>query len=205
MITTSTEYHEKLWLIQNQNFPKKAILPKAEKIYHIDLKTRKIDSPEFLSVQKDHSAESIYFSIPRYMDYMDLAETVCIIQYRLKDGTVGIYHVPFYDITSQNQYGNEKIIFPWLLSGEATALSGPIEYSMRFFRIENLSTSETEKKFKFLYNLNTLPATSTILYGMDVQTEDITGKFDIEPTIYDAILAALSEMQRQDIYWIEMK
>jgi hypothetical protein len=93
------------------------------------------------------------------MDYIDLAETTCIIQYKLSDGTVGIYPVPFYDITTQNEYGNEKIIFPWLLSGEATSLSGSIEYSMRFYKIENIS-SDTEKKFKFLYSLNILPATS---------------------------------------------
>ena len=205
MITSSTEYDEKLWLIQNNNFPRKAVLPYAEKIYEIDLKTRKIDSPEFLSVQKDHSAESIYFSVPRYVDYMDLSEVACIIQYRLVDGTFGIYHVPFYDITSQNEYGKERIIFPWLLSGEATALSGPIEYSIRFFKVENISTSATEKKFQYLYNLNTLPATSTVLYGMDVQSEDLTGKFVLAATLYDALLSRITDIQNQDMYWIEMR
>ena len=42
MITTPQEYIEKLWLIQNNNFPKKAILPHAEQIYEIDLKSRVI-------------------------------------------------------------------------------------------------------------------------------------------------------------------
>jgi hypothetical protein len=79
MITTSNEYKEKLWLIQSKNPPRKAILPHAEKMYAIDLKTREIDSPEFLSIQKDHRAESIYFIMPRYLDYMDLAETTGII------------------------------------------------------------------------------------------------------------------------------
>lgn len=204
MITTPNEYNEKLWLIQSKNPPRKAILPHAENRYEIDLKTRKINSPEFLSIQKDHRAESVYFIMPRYLDYMDLAETTGVIQYKLVDGTIGIYPIPFYDITSENTYGNEKIIFPWLLSGEATALSGPIEYSIRFFKIEDLSTTE-EKKFKFLYNLNTIPATSKILYGMDVQSEDLNGKFDVAPTIYDAVLAALDKMQKQDIYWIEIK
>ena len=199
MITTPQEYLEKLWLIQTNNFPRKAILPYAEKIYNVDLKTRIIDSPEFLSVQKDHSAESIYFSAPRYVDYMDLSETACIIQYRLMDGKTGIYHVPYYDITSQREPGKERIIFPWLLSGQATALSGPVEYSIRFFRVD-------EAGKKLLYNLNTLPATSSVLYGMDVQDEDFEGQYNgIEATQYETLLNLISEILNQDMYWIEMK
>ena len=210
MITTSAEYNEKLWLIQHNNMPRKAILPESEHIYNIDLKTRKIESPEFLSVQKDHSAESIYFSVPRYLDYMDLAETACVIQYKTglsADGGpfLGLYRVPFYDITTYNEPGNERIIFPWLLSGEATALSGPVEYSIKFFNIQNVSNDPDKKVFKYLYNLNTLPATSVVLYGMDVQAEDLDGKFDIDPSFADTLLSAISELSKHDIYWIEMK
>ena len=168
MITTSTEYAEKLWLLQSRTPPRKAILPKAEKIYNIDLKTRQIDSPEFLSVLKDHNAESIYFSVPRFLDYMDLAETTCVIQYKLPNGKAGMYQVPFYDITTYNAPGAEKLIFPWLLSGEVTSFTGDIEYSIRFFSVEDITVNPSEKKFRFLYNLNTLPAIGKILYGMDV-------------------------------------
>lgn len=198
MITTPQEYIQKLWLIQNNNFPKKAILPHAEQIYEIDLKTRIINSPKFLSVQKDHRAESIYFSVPRYVDYMDLAETAGIIQYKLRDGRTGIYHIPFYDITTQNAFGNEKLIFPWLLSGEATALSGPVEYSVRFYRVNEAGT-------KFLYNLNTLPTTSEVLYGLDVQNEDFDARYEIKPSTWETLAARISELQNQDMYWIEMK
>ena len=45
MITTPEEYREKLWLIQQNNLPRKAILPFAETIYSVDMKTRIIDSP----------------------------------------------------------------------------------------------------------------------------------------------------------------
>ena len=198
MITTPEEYREKLWLIQTNNPPRLAILPYAEKIYNIDFDTRLIDSPEFLSVQKDHSAENIYFSAPRYVDYMDLSTTTCIIQYKLIDGRVGIYHVPFYDITSQNEYGNERIIFPWLISGEATALSGPVEYSVRFYRVNEAGT-------KFLYNLNTLPTRSKVLYGLDIQNDDFDARYEIKPSTWETLAARISELQNQDIYWIEMK
>ena len=83
-------------------------------------------------------------------------------------------------------------------------ISGPIEYSIRFYRIEDASTP-AKKQFKFLYNLNTMPATSKVLYGMDVQTDDLSGKFNIEPTLFDALMAKIDAIQKQDIYWIELK
>ena len=199
MITTAEEYYQELYRIQEDNFPSQAILlPSTEKIYEIDLKTRRIDSPKFLSVLKDHSAESVYFSVPRYVDYMDLAETACVIQYKRADGKVGMYHVPYYDITSQNDPGREKLIFPWLLSGYVTEISGNIEYSIKFFRINEAGT-------KYLYNLNTLPATSVILYGLDVQTEDFGNELLITPSAHEDLLDKISKLQNRDIYWISMK
>ena len=81
MIITPEEYKEYLYEVQKNNFPKKETLPTTiyDKIHPIDLSSRIIDSPEYLSVMKDHKAETIYFSVKRYMDYMDLAETVCLI------------------------------------------------------------------------------------------------------------------------------
>lgn len=198
MITTPQEYCQNLWLIQHNNFPRKAILGFAEKFYDVDLKTRTINSPEFLSVLKDHKAESIYFSVPRYVDYMDLSQTACIIQYKLANGASGIYSVPFYDITTLNQPGNERLILPWLLDGHATSVSGPIEYSIRFFLVNENGT-------KFLYNLNTLPATSKVLYGMDVVHDDLAGQFNYDPTNYETLLNKIMQAQQQDIYWIEMR
>lgn len=198
MITTPEEYREKLWLIQQNNFPRKAILPFAETIYSVDMKTRIIDSPSFLSVQKDHKAESIYFSVPRYVDYMDLAETACIIQYTLANGTTGIYAVPFYDITTQNDYGNERILLPWLLDGKATSVSGTIEYAIRFFIIDDSGQ-------KFLYNISTIPAKSKILYGMDIIGDNKDKEFDILPSDYEVLLDKIAKLQKTDIYWIELK
>lgn len=199
MITTPAEYRNNLWQIQTNSFPRKAVLPYAERIYNIDLKTRVIESPEFLSVAKDHKAESIYFSVPRYVDYMDLSQTACVIQYKLEDGTLGLYPVPFYDITSQNTFGSERIIFPWLLDGLATAKSGIIEYSIRFFRVSDGADK------RFIYNLNTIPAKSKILYGMDVQSEDTTGKFDVAPDLGTILMNELKKLQQSDIYWLEIK
>lgn len=198
MITTPEQYKEQLWLIQNENFPKKVILPHAEKIYNIDYKTRIVESPEFLSVLKDHKSENIYFSIKRYVDYIDLAETACIIQYEISDGSTGIYPVPFYDLISLNEKGNERILFPWLIDGQATAISGPVKYAIRFYRLDRNGDH-------FVYSFNTLESTSKVLYGMDVQSEDLEGKFDVAPSAYDDLVARVSALAQQDMYWIQMK
>ena len=46
MITTPQEYYDLLYRIQDENKPTLALLlPSDEKIFEIDLKTRKIDAP----------------------------------------------------------------------------------------------------------------------------------------------------------------
>ena len=68
-----------------QHFPQitNLLLPAdGQPIYNIDLDTRTVDAPDILSVQFDHNAEIVYFRCPRYYDNMDLATTVCLIQYK---------------------------------------------------------------------------------------------------------------------------
>ena len=58
MKVSPEEYNSMLHLIRNPNeyFPFLRI-PKDEPVYDIDLKTRTITVPEFLSVEKEHNAE----------------------------------------------------------------------------------------------------------------------------------------------------
>ena len=80
MITTPQDYNSKLHLIKNTNKPSIAVLlPSDEKIYNINLSERKIEAPEYLSIEKDHYAETIYFLVDRYYDNVDLVETTCIV------------------------------------------------------------------------------------------------------------------------------
>ena len=80
MITTAEEYLQKLWLLYSENTPNKAILlPSDEIIYEIDLNSRIIKTPSFLSVKKDQAAETIYFLIDRFAGEIDLATTACVI------------------------------------------------------------------------------------------------------------------------------
>ena len=81
MITTEDKYSSNLDILQNVNQPAYALLPAADKIYNITVNNRKIDNKNITIVEKDHKSATIYFSIDRYVDYMDLAQTKCIIQY----------------------------------------------------------------------------------------------------------------------------
>ena len=196
MITTPEKYQDQLWTIQNENPPSLVHLPFAKKIYKVDNTTRTIEAPKSLSVSKDHKAENIYFCVDRFFDYVDLSKMTCIIQYQTSDGSTGIYPVPYYDIQSYKD--EDKMLVPWLVNGNATMCKGKITFTIRFYKLDQENT-------KFIYNLNYLPATSTVLDGMDVQADDLSGKYDIGPTAYDELVDLVSRLSRQDVYWLEIK
>ena len=210
MKTTSQEYLQYLQIIQDENFPQlfPADLPKDEPKLEIDLNTRKVSAPEFLSVSTDHNSETLYFIVDRYFDNVDLATMNCIVQYRnanpdpLKSGF--IYAPDRYFITEDN-----KIIFPWVIEGAATAFSGMVEYAVRFYRIVGeyhedpaLSTLEYE------YILNTLSAKSRVLTGMDVLENNENYTYEVNPIV--EVLGELQSLRElikdnYNLYWIDIR
>lgn len=210
---TEQEFLSQLYLIQSQNPPSTARLPYAEKVYDIDLYTRKIDSPNFVSVNRDHASETIYFSMDRFHDYMDMANTTCIIQYNTPkpENKTYYYIVPFFDIVTDRK--NKKMIFPWNIEHMATKTAGTIEFSIRFFAIEKEYKNVTdyvdveenpntpmEYDYKLVYNLETLPAQTKILKSLEV-SEDISDAFDLEPTYLEQLLAEVNRAKREGVYW----
>ena len=164
-ITTEKEYYQELYRIQDENFPVNAVLlPSDERIYQVNLNNRTIEAPDYLSVVKDHKAETVYFEMDRFFDYMDLTNLACVIQYVTKTGSF-YYPVPFYDISTRSGYDEQgiwqdKLLIPWVIDGNATATSGIVTFSIRFYKID-------VSNHHFLYNLTTKPARSQVLYGMD--------------------------------------
>lgn len=156
MITGSEEYERFLKDIQDGYNPPdiRIRIPQNEPIYPIDLNTRKISAPPYLSVEADHAAEIIFFSIDRYYDSMDLANMVGLIQFRDAHNKEYYYIIPYYDIVSQDQ----KIIFPWTISNQVTKYGGQISFSIKFFKVEPTSG-------KLIYEINTLVAYSKVLIG----------------------------------------
>ena len=243
MITTAEEYNELLWKIQDQNAPVSAVLlPSTENVYLIDLEARTIGAPDFLSVQTDHKAETIFFLVDRFYDGVDLATTTCVVQYINANGEGRIYPVPFYDVTTYSgaaysdkyikslvtqenyqpnkffiQDGNNgyilssglfnpnltyysyidspKILFPWVIGGEATRAAGMVEYSVRFYTIN-------ESGSKFTYTLNTRTAKSKVLYGMDVSNVE---EYDYPAEVLEDIYYRLNRLEGDyELYWIEV-
>lgn len=196
MITLPNEYEQNLFKIQDKNPPSIAVLvPSTEQIFEIDLNKRSVETPEFLSVQTDHTAETIYFKVNRYYDHVDLANTICIVQYINAEGDGFVYPVPYFDTTTFPG----MILFPWVISGNATKAAGTISYSIRFYRINDSGNS-------FTYNLSTLPVESKILYGMDISdAESIIYSDDALTKLLEAVQKVQDQLDRKelDIYWIE--
>lgn len=183
---------EDLYQIQTQAPPQISNLPYASdnRIFNIDLNTRVINAPSVLSVSRDHKAGVIYFRTDRYYDYMDLAETICLVQYIIP-GTKGkeapyTYVVPFFD--TQSEAG--KIIFPWVIGGPATSAEGKIRYAVRFYRVQD---------GKLVYNLNTVPATSKIEVGLEADVDTMKVEYD-EP-ISSQYENLVSQLSNQRTYW----
>lgn len=193
MISTSQEYYDNLWRIQSENPPSIAVLlPDTETIYEIDLNKRTIQSPEYLSVQQDHNAETVFFKVDRFFDNVDLSTTVCVVQYINAAGTHRLYVVPYYDIST---FGKEnKIVFPWCIEGGATEVAGDVQYSIRFYKI-------SENGDYLTYNLSTLPTKSKVLYGINIKIEDENDEYILTPSIIDEIHSRIDQISRYDIYW----
>ena len=204
MITTPEEYQNKLVQIYDNNLPTLAILlPSTENIYNIDLNSRTIEAPEFLSTETEHFAETIYFKVDRYFDNMDLTKTVCLVQYENENAVneegkpAGgfVYLVPFYDISYFKD--ENKMLIPWAIGGPATAAAGKIHFAIRFYKLSSDGKD-------LIYNLNTLPATSKILHGMNVITDD-NENFIIPDNTISMIYQEIDTIRsKQDLTWIDV-
>lgn len=228
MVTNPAEYAKLLWKIQDQNPPTTALLlPNSERMIEVDLNTRLITAPEYLSVATDHRAETVYFVLDRFHDNVDLSTMNCVVEFVSADKNgrnqkSGLFAVPFTDKETLSK--EERIIVPWLIQGLATAQTGVITYSLKFYQISQNDSS------KFSYVLNTQPAKSKILEGNSFDqtafvaaVEEMMGstleELDKEgllsfsnmgnniPQAYEQLIAKMNEIsqdERWNIYWIDV-
>ena len=153
MITSASEFKQRLQDIQQNSSAIFTTLPSNEPRIIIDANSREISIPvefDFLAVKTDHKAETIYFEIDRYFDDEDLSQHTCVIQWS-NDSDEGISPCTALDIDTFEG----KILFGWEITSECTKVAGPIDFSVRFYTIDGLGG--------FIYNFNTLSATSRIL------------------------------------------
>lgn len=201
MITNPADYWGLLYRIQDKNNPAATAgrippipIPDDETILKIDLNARTIESPEFLSTEYDHDAETLFFECDRFYDNVDLATMCCVVQYVNANNDSRIYPVPFYDTITKSD--ENKLLIPWQISGEVTRKSGIVQYALRFYAID------VDNQI-FTYNLNTQPARSEVLHGMETKNEEI---YDYEAEFKDDILYRLSRLEgAYNLYWLEVK
>lgn len=203
MIITAEEYFSKLHLIYNENSPQFARLPSADNVYHINAKTREIQPPEILGIARDHKAKTIYFSIDRVVDYMDLSQTCCVIQYKNNTSKISAnYIVPFYDIYTKMADG--KMLIPWNLDVTALSEAGTVDFAIRFYKLADRIIEEEGINEKVIaYSLNTIPARSKVLAGMGEIKQDGNNSDNlIKPSQFDILNSRIDEVsQYQKLYW----
>lgn len=217
-IISEQEFLSQLYIIQSDNPPSQVPFYGVKTIYDIDLNTREINAPKFLSISKDHQSETIYFRIDRYHDFMDLSLLTCVIQYITPDKAMHWYAVPFCDVITEKSEVREesKMIIPWCIDGIVTQYAGPITFSLRFFLVEQEivpvidyideesipeGTIPTEVRYKMVYNLTTLPAKSEILEGMEV--DELTSNFDVSAEAAAYLMQEINKINKADgVDWI---
>ena len=192
MITSQQDYEKALAKIQAEhNFPIVAsFIDKVDgfkdgekdplSVYSIDLNTRQIDAPEYLSVENDHQAETIYFKINRYFGHIDLSNMVFMIQYKNARLECYNYLVPYIDIAYENGY----IYFPWCIESPATRFAGKVTYALKIFYVNPNSG-------RLVFELNTLPATGLIKNGWGNNSG--AGKIDYSALTIDNTYFSLIE------------
>lgn len=208
MKTSEKEYNELLYVVQDPNNlinePVYYRIPVDEPIYTIDLNTREIEAPEFLSVTDDHNAEVIWFKVERFFDDVDLYGTTCWIQYinALKEDYVTVT-IP--RVIEDNNHNT--LYIPWPIHGPATKAAGNITFSFQFFKI-----GENKKVY---FSLHTKPATSKILYGLHIDPVKFieNGEVDdsqIDPQyseflrMYQELTQAYTTLSKDyELYWLE--
>lgn len=169
------------------------VVPPDAEIIEVDLNKRVIDLnhsaySKFLSVERDHYAETVYFKVPRYFDDVDLLRMCCVVEYVNANGDARVAPIMVKDVTTEPGY----IIFGWCIHGDATRYPGKVRFAIRFFAID-LS------KHEFVYSLRTQQATATVLYGID---EAITKQEGLSSqSVYD-VVEALQE--QAVVYWTNM-
>ena len=137
-------------------------LPMDEGILNVNANTRTITiPPNFVStiVQKDSAAETIIFSIDRFIENIDLANSEQIlIQWRIPgtepDTTED--HTTLID-SGLIEYVDEKIKFGWPITNEVTERAGKVQFSVVFYTPGDPSEPDVPR-----FRLNTLPNQLTV-------------------------------------------
>lgn len=150
------------------------IIPFGENDFAIDANTRKIGIPQEFSrngvgVEGDHFVESLYFTIDRYFDTIDFAqsEVKAIVEWINANGEK-CYSPAWTKVLDDD---NKKLIIGWMLTDKATKKAGVVKFSIRLYTLQD---GKLESSFA------TLVTNVVINPSMNFDLEAV-GKDKIEP------------------------
>ena len=137
--------------------PKFLRLPLDEPMFEINANTRSINVPnDFksngLSVQGDHLAETVFFSVDRYFDYVDLSSTDISINWKMGNKTGRTKNF----VMSTNILPG-YVVFGWPIDNVITEKGGTLTFAVEFRKEENGIIK---------YDFNTLAANINIKDGL---------------------------------------
>ena len=142
----------------NSNY---VMIPADEKPFEINANNRTITVPADFSkcagVAGDAMCEIITFTIDRYFDYVDLANTHICIQWVTPDKREGISHISLIDTETISG----KIRFGWPLTEDIASVAGNVSFAVRFY-------TKDETNSEFVYLFNTLTANLPIKQGLQL-------------------------------------
>ena len=150
------------------------IIPFGENDFTIDANTRKIGIPQEFSrngvgVEGDHFVESLYFTIDRYFDTIDFAQSKvkAIVEWINANGEK-CYSPAWTKVLDDD---NKKLIIGWMLTDKATKKAGVVKFSIRLYTLQG---DKLESSFA------TLVTNVVINPSMNFDLEAV-GKDKIEP------------------------
>lgn len=152
-------------------------LDNDEEYFYIDANTRTIKVPDSfakngISVQGDVISEILYFKIDRFYDMDDLAQKDVYIEWRTSElneegKQIEGVSVPY---TINSEVAPGYVIIGWPISPELTKKAGKIDFSVRFFTIDDEDGNNPVLKYSF----STLQASVNIKPSLNLDLKKIT-------------------------------
>lgn len=209
------EFKEYLYRLQNQILPTVRPIPSDANLLPVKLSTREIEIKdtvyeEFLSIETDHRSETVYFSIDRFYNDIDLMECSCIIEYINAGDQARIYPVTLRDLRKvdnpETGFSENKMIIAWNLGNEATAYDGLIKFAITFFRVSYEVNPNTQLPYNFqiLYALHTLPQVGRIHKGMGYYTEQKKELLNYYTLNDQHFIALMGMINQKNVYWNDL-
>jgi hypothetical protein len=96
--------------------------------------------------------------------------------------------VPFYDVLTYIE--ENKMVFPWVLTGPATITAGTVKFAVEFYDVNSNN--------EYTFRLNTKPATGTVLHGMDLN-QQLHDEYLLTADIVTDLYTQISQISRENI------